>query len=141
VIRIVGGKGKDELIDDSVVHGYFLSITPFSATQGKTKFYDSGENTSVVEGPGTSFDNSYWPEPVDEFENYEPQQLDRGHNWLPVPILGLDIDYGLTIGGGVQLNQYNFRAIPQDYMQQITVSYATRFGNFAAAYEQIFILC
>lgn len=138
VIRIVGGKGKDELIDESVVHGYFLSITPFSAVQGKTRFYDSGENTIVVEGPGTSFDDSIWPEPVDEFEKYEPQQLDRGHNWLPVPIIGLDTDYGLTIGGGVQLNQYGFRAIPQDYMQQITVSYATRFGNISAAYEADF---
>jgi outer membrane protein assembly factor BamA len=44
----------------------------------------------------------------------------------------------LTIGGGVQLNQYNFRAVPQEYMQQITVSYATRFGNITAAYEADF---
>ena len=65
-------------------------------------------------------------------------RLDRGHNWLPVPIIGLNTDYGLTIGGGIQLNQYGFRAIPQDYMQQITVSYATRFGNIATAYEADF---
>ena len=135
VIRVIGGKGRDELINESVVYGYFLSITPFSVAQGKTKFYDSGENTIVVEGPGTSFDDSIWPEPVDDFEKYEPQQRDRGHDWLPVPIVGLDTDYGLTIGGGIQLNQYSFRAIPKDYMQQITLSYATRFGNFAAAYE------
>jgi hypothetical protein len=138
VIRIVGGKGKDELIDESIVQGYFLSISPFSATQGKTKFYDSGENTIVVIGPGTSFDDSNWPEPKDDLEKYEPEQLDRGHNWLPVPILGLDTDYGLTIGGGVQLNQYGFRAIPKDYMQQVTLSYATRFGNITAAYEADF---
>jgi hypothetical protein len=61
--------------------------------------------------------------------------VDRGHNWLPVPIIGLDTDYGLTIGAGIQLNKYNFRMIPQEYMQQLTVSYATRFGNFAAAYD------
>ena len=138
VIRIVGGKGKDEFIDKSIVYGYFLSITPFLAAQGKTYFYDSGENTSVVQGCGTTFDNSVWPEPVNEFEKYEPQQLDRGHNWLPVPIVGLDTDYGLTIGGGIQLNQYNFRAVPKQYMQQVTVSYATRFGNITAAYEADF---
>lgn len=138
VIRIIGGKGKDELIDHSTVYGYFISITPFSAAQGKTKFYDSGENTYVVTGPGTSYDNSFWPEPEDDQEMYEPKQIDRGHNWLLVPVLGLDTDYGLTIGGGVQLNQYNFRAVPKDYMQQITLSYATRFGNFAAAYEADF---
>ena len=138
VIRIVGGKGKDEFIDESIVYGYFLSITPFSAAQGKTYFYDSGENTSVVQGQGTTFDDSVWPEPVDEFEKYEPKQLDRGHNWLPVPIVGLNTDYGLTVGGGVQLNQYNFRAVPKQYMQRITVSYATRFGNITAAYEADF---
>ena len=44
-----------------------------------------------------------WPEPKDDLEKYEPQQIDRGHNWLPVPIIGLDTDYGLTIGGGVKL--------------------------------------
>lgn len=138
LIRIIGGKGKDELIDLSIVYGYFLSIIPFSVVQGKTEFYDSGENTNVVKGPGTSYDNSFWPEPEDEQDKYEPQQIDRGHNWLLVPVLGLDTDYGLTIGGGIQLNQYNFRAIPKDYMQQLTLSYATRFGNLSAAYEADF---
>jgi hypothetical protein len=138
VIRVIGGNGRDEFIDESVVYGYFLSITPFTAAQGKTYFYDSGKNTSVVLGPGTTFDNSFWSEPTNEIEKYEPQQRDRGHDWLPVPIIGLDIDYGLTIGGGIQLNQYNFRAIPKQYMQQVTVSYATRLGNFAAAYEADF---
>ncbi|MBK9099232.1 MAG: BamA/TamA family outer membrane protein [bacterium] len=135
VIRVIGGKGRDEFIDESIVYGYFLSITPFTASQGKTYFYDSGKHTSVVLGPGTTFDDSFWPEPEDDFEKYEPQQRDRGHDWLPVPIIGLDTDYGLTIGGGIQLNQFSFRAVPKDYMQQVTFSYATRFGNFAAAYE------
>lgn len=135
VVRIVGGHGQDEIIDKSIVHGYFLSITPFPAAKSRTYFYDSGNKSVVIEGPGTVYDDSKWPDHVDEFEKYEPKQLDRGHNWLPVPIIGLDTDYGLTIGGGIQLNKYNFRMIPQEYMQQFTVSYATRFGNFAAAYE------
>jgi hypothetical protein len=135
VIRIVGGKGKDEFIDESVVRGYFLSITPFKAVKRKTYFYDSGDSSQVVEGAGSWYDDFDWPEPEDDLEKYEPKQLDRGHNWLPVPILGLNTDYGLIIGGGVQLHKYNFREVPQEYMQQITVSYATRFGNFAAAYE------
>lgn len=138
IIRIIGGEGKDEFIDESIVHGYFLSITPFSSAKQKTYFYDSGNKSKVSEGPGTVYDHSKWPEPKDDNEKYEPQQVDRGHNWLPVPIIGLDTDYGLTIGGGVQLNKYNFRMIPQEYMQQLTVSYATRFGNFAAAYDADF---
>ena len=138
IIRIVGGKGEDEFVDESIVNGYFLSVTPFPSAEGKTYFYDSGNKTKVAEGRGTVYDKSKWPEPKDDFEKYEPQQVDRGHDWLPVPIVGLDTDYGLTIGAGIQLNKYNFRMIPQEYMQQFTLSYATRFGNFAAAYNADF---
>lgn len=135
VIRIIGGKGKDEMIDSSVVEGHFLSITPFRSTQTKSYFYDDGKKTKVVEGPGTVYDDYDWPEPIDEYEKYEPQQIDRGHNWLPVPVFGFDTDYGLTIGGGVALHKYNFRAVPQEYLQQLTISYATRFSNFDAVYK------
>jgi len=135
LVRIVGGKGKDEFVDESRVHGFFLSVTPFPALKNRTFFYDSGDKTDVSEGPGTIFDDNKWPEPVDDNEKFEPRQIDRGHNWLPVPILGLDTDYGLTLGGGLALHSYDFRAVPQDYMQQLTISYATRFGSFATAYE------
>jgi hypothetical protein len=135
LIRIIGGEGKDEFIDESVVHGYFLTITPFPAVQRRTYFYDSGKNSKVVEGSGSAYDNTKWHEPLDDTEKYEPKQNDRGHNWLFVPILGLDTDYGLTIGAGVQLYKYNFRMVPREYLQQLTASYSTRFGNFALAYE------
>ncbi|MCW8961797.1 MAG: hypothetical protein OQK29_09550, partial [Ignavibacteriaceae bacterium] len=135
IVRVIGGEGRDELVDESFVDGYFLSITPFRSAQSKTYFYDSGNKTTVSEGPGTVYDDHDWPEPKDEIEIYEPKQLDRGHNWMLVPVLGLDTDYGLTIGGGVALHKYNFRVVPQDYLQQVTVSYSTRFGNLAAAYQ------
>ena len=138
LVRIIGGKGKDEFVDESIVNGYFLSITPFPAADNKTYFFDSGDSTEVIEGPGTVYDDSKWPEPENEQEKYEPTQRDRGHDWLLVPILGLDSDYGLKIGGGIQLNSYNFREVPKEFMQQITVSYATRFGNLAGAYEADF---
>ena len=138
VIKIEGEKGKDEFVDESVVHGYYMSITPFRSIQSKTFFYDSGNKTQVILGPGSAYDDSDFPEPKDDLEKYEPVQIDRGHNWLPVPVFGLSNDYGLRIGGGVQLNKYNFRAIPQEYKQQITASYETRFGNLAAAYDGTF---
>ena len=138
VVRLIGGSGKDEFIDESKVFGYFLTITPFPSTQSRTYFYDSGNKTIVSEGPGTVYDDYKWPDPADDYEKYEPRQIDRGHNWLPVPILGLDTDYGFTLGGGVALHSYDFRAVPKEYSQQLTVSYATRFGSFATAYEGIF---
>jgi len=138
IVRIIGGKGKDEFVNESVVDGYFLHVTPFKDAENKTYFYDSGDKAKVTEGKGTVFDNSKWPEPKDDEEKYEPKQRDRGHDWLPIPIIDYNSDYGFTIGGGIQLNSYNFREVPQDYMQQITVSYATKFGNFAAVYEADF---
>ena len=138
VIRIIGGKGKDEFIDKSVVNGYLFLITPFHTTKNKTYFYDSGNKTKVVEGEGTVYDDSDWPEPSDDQEKYEPQQRDRGHDWLLVPVIDYNSDYGITIGGGIQLNSYNFREIPKSYMQQLTVSYATLFGNFAVEYKADF---
>jgi hypothetical protein len=138
IVRIIGGKGKDEFIDESIVNGYFLSVTPFPATKDKTYFYDSGNKTEVKEGDGTTYDDSKWPEPESDQEKYEPHHRDRGHDWLIIPIIDFNSDYGLIFGGGIQLNQFNFRTIPQDYMQQVSVSYATRFGNIAAAYEADF---
>ena len=138
VIKIIGGKGKDEFVDKSIVHGYFFSITPFRSVQTKTYFYDSGKKTKVTLGEGSDYDDHHFPEPENDMEKYEPALIDRGHNWLPVPVFGLSNDYGLRIGGGVQLNKYNFRAVPQEYKQQLVASYETRFGNFAAAYEGIF---
>ncbi len=72
VVRIIGGKGKDEFIDESKVNGYFLSVTPFIAAENRTYFYDSGDKTEVIEGPGTVYDDSNWPEPKDDQEKYEP---------------------------------------------------------------------
>ena len=138
VIKIIGGNGKDEFVDESIVHGYFFSITPFKSVQTKTYFYDSGDKTKVTLGGGTDYDNHHFPEPENDMEKYEPTLNDRGHNWLPVPVLGLSNDYGLRIGGGVQLNKYNFRAVPQEYKQQLVASIETRFGNLAAAYDGIF---
>lgn len=135
VIRVIGGKGKDEFTDESVVYGYFFSITPFTAVQRRTYFYDSGENTLITEGPGTVYDDYEWKEPESDLEKYEPKQRDRGHNWLPVPILSYDTDYGVTVGGGVQLYKYNFREIPEEYVQQLTASFATSTSTWNAAYD------
>ena len=138
IVRVIGGKGEDEFLDESEVSGYFLHVTPFKDAENKTYFYDSGNKTEVVEGNGTVFDDSKWPESESDSEKYEPRQRDRGHDWIAVPILDYNSDYGVTIGGGLQLNSYDFRAVPKDYMQQFSISYATLFGNFAFAYEADF---
>jgi len=134
VVRIIGGNGKDEFIDESIVNGYFLSITPFPAVQNSTYFYDSGNKTSVTEGAGTVYDDSDYPEPENETEKFEPLFLDRGHDWIIIPKIGFNSDDGFIFGGGLQLHKYNFREVPQEYKQELFVSYATRFGKGTVAY-------
>ncbi len=135
VIRVIGGKGDDEFINESVVNGYFLFITPFPAVKRRTYFYDSNENTIVSKIPGTVFDDFEVPEPDSDGEKYEPLQLDRGHNWIFIPTIGFNSDQGLIFGGGLQLHKYNFREVPQEYKQELFVSYATRFGKGTVAYR------
>ena len=125
LVRIIGGKGKDELIDESIVHGYFLSITPFTAVQRRTYFYDSDKNTIIKAGAGTDYDDHPEPEPKDDGGKYEPLFIDRGHRWLPIPVFGFDTDNGITVGAGVQLSKYNFRERPLEYIQQIIGSYSS----------------
>jgi len=129
VVKIIGGKGEDEFIDESVVHGYFLSITPFHAVQRRNYFYDSDVNSIVIPGRGTVYDDYPEPEPKDDGEKYEPLIIDRGHHWLPIPIFGFDTDNGITLGAGLQLSKYGFREKPLDYLQQLFVSYSTIGGG------------
>jgi hypothetical protein len=129
LVRIIGGKGKDVLKDESVVNGYFLSITPFRSAENKTIFYDSGKKSAVHPGAGTVYDDMPEPEPKDDTEKYEPVFLDRGHNWLIMPAFGFDSDNGVTFGAGVQLSKYNFRARPLESLQSMTGSYSTIGGG------------
>jgi hypothetical protein len=129
LVRIIGGNGKDELIDESIVNGYFLTITPFHAVQRRTYFYDSDESIIVKSGSGTVYDYYPEPKPENDGEKYEPLMIDRGHRWLTVPLFGFDTDNGVTLGAGLLLSKYGFRERPLDYLQQLSVSYSTVGGG------------
>jgi hypothetical protein len=56
-VRVVGGKGDDELMDESIVHGMLWGTIPFiPQVDLKTYFYDSDGDNRFVSGPGTSVD-------------------------------------------------------------------------------------
>jgi hypothetical protein len=67
-VRVIGGKGDDELVDQSVVHGVLFGFIPFIPQADKeTYFYDhSGKNT-FVEGPSTSVDESKYKPPPPKY--------------------------------------------------------------------------
>ncbi|MFN0157651.1 MAG: hypothetical protein ACKVRP_06205 [Bacteroidota bacterium] len=60
IVRVVGGKGDDELRDDSIVHGRFLGIFPKVST--RTYFYDDAGKNVFIPGRGTAVN-------TDKYEN------------------------------------------------------------------------
>lgn len=124
VIRIIGGKGKDSFEDNSIVNGYFLTITPFAAAENRTRFYDSGSNSDFIKGPGTSINTEKVPDPQTQTEKYEPALRDRGHHWRMIPVLSLDSDNGVIAGISPFVKKHNFRADPYEYKMTFTLMYA-----------------
>jgi Omp85 superfamily domain len=135
LIRIIGGKGEDVLIDSSVVSGYFLSVTPFSVSKSKTMFYDSGKATRVTYTGGTYYDKTSYNTPKNTIEKYEPKIVDRGHKFIVFPLFGFNTDYGFVVNLNSVLFSYNFRKNPFDQKHKFDVSYSTRFNKFSLKYN------
>ena len=104
-VIVTGGSGEDEIIDQSVVHGYFMSITPFYAAETKSIIYDSGKKSRFDLGPSSKLITKKFPKPKpfnEETDNineqYEPQIEDRGHDWKAGFWIGYNSNDGLLIG-------------------------------------------
>jgi len=69
-VRVVGGKGDDELVDSSEVHGAFLGFLPFQTTRTMTFFYDDSGTNLITEGPGTCVDTSPYERPPGGHSQY-----------------------------------------------------------------------
>jgi len=138
IIRIIGGGGKDTLIDNSKVNGYLFSVLPIPSYESKTEFYDSGKKTKIVMGPGTYINRDKMPKSKDEFEKYEPSLRNRSVDWLPSPILGFNTNDGIVAGIGAQIYGYNFRMDPYEYWMNLTGEYATRPQSFSFNFNGVF---
>ncbi len=125
VIRVIGGEGKDELIDSSIVRGYWAYITPIPDAENKTLFYDYGNETEVTASAGTVYDDTKVSVPKNLEERYEPKLRDRRSDYIFYPLLDLNKDDGFVLGGVYDFSKFNFRAEPYDYRVQI-------FGEFAS---------
>jgi outer membrane protein assembly factor BamA len=138
LVRFIGGKGEDELVDNSIVRGYFLTITPVPFAKTKAVIYDSGKNTKIKYGEGASWDNSKYPEPENVPDIYEPLLRDRGSDWIAKPLIGFNTDDGFVIGGGALLYSYNFRANPYEYKMDFGAKYAFRPKSYSIFYTSDF---
>lgn len=151
IVRIIGGSGKDELVDSSVVRGELLGFIPLTATKSRTYFYDDGKKTVLTLGQETIYNNEKVKEPEDSLKKYynrvkktlskdekekfeeridnfkyEPQQIDRGYLWRSMPLIGYTPDIGIIFGGGPILYKYGFRFSPYQYRMHLLAAYAPK---------------
>ncbi len=125
-VIVVGGKGKDVLIDSSVVQGYFLGVTPIPSAKRKTEFYDSGDKTLFTESSGTYINTTKYEEPNDEQDKYEPSVEDRYRDYGVLLPIEYTTDDGAVLGIGGRINYYDFRKNPYGHRFDLSGSYATK---------------
>lgn len=125
LLRIIGGKGDDSLIDSSIVNGYFLSIIPISSAENKTFFYDSDANTKFCKGKGTVIDKSFYPYPKTEEERFEPGFPQKGFDLFYYPYAEYNRTNGVILGINPEFTIYNFRMHPYEYQISGFAAYAS----------------
>ena len=120
-LRIIGGKGKDSIVDKSTVRGL-----------GKnTIVYDrKDKNNVIIKSRETrlQLSNNKW---VNE---YNRRQF-KYNNTMPLVLVGYNIDDGIILGAGVLIKRYNFR---DSVIHKIQGNVALQTGAFAVSYEGLF---
>ena len=137
LIRIIGGKGKDEFVDNSKVYGNLFSILPISFAENATVFYDNGNKSIFNTGPGTVINKSKIPEPKDDIDKYEPHYKNRYHEIEVNPVFNLSSDDGITIGGGPTLLVYDYLMDPYEYWMTFTAAYSIKLNSVNLFYKLI----
>ena len=109
-IRVVGGRGRDELINSAGSRGVVL--------------YDAGNGT-VTDGGGTKLVRRSAPRPYAWFEG--SRQVDWGSEAAPLMRLNFDGDRGLVVGIGFQRDRHGFLNYP--YSSRVQMRAAWAFGR------------
>ncbi|MBN1448143.1 MAG: BamA/TamA family outer membrane protein [Bacteroidetes bacterium] len=128
-VRIIGGSGEDILVDRSCVEGWFLYGTPIPRPEHSTWFYDDDSVTTVLLGPGSTFDSRETLPPSSTADHYEPLVEDRGSHLRFDPRFTYNSDDGFLVGGGPLFSAYGFRQDPFSWHMALSAAYATGSGN------------
>jgi len=115
-IRIIGGTGRDSIIDNSRVAGF----------RHRTQIYDADTGNVIVNRLGEA---RLRLEPGAEVSRYDhPKRFDLKDYRLnytgPAVFFGYNIDDGFLIGGGVTHRRYAFRREPFGSEQTLTANFA-----------------
>jgi len=137
-VRIIGGKGEDELADSSQVRGSLLGFIPIRTSKVATYFYETDRKAEFVYGSSTSVDQDDFERPEEDSLKYEPLYRDWGHEWKGYPWLGANTDDGVFVGAIARLTNYQFRSIPYHDRVTFKAGYAFGANRFRAIYDHEF---
>jgi len=122
-VRVIGGLGEDELVDNSKAKNYF---------------YDVNSGTKFVAGPQTKIRAGKIDSVANLYENTPPIP-DYGGMTMPLPFFGYNVDDGFFIGGGPLIFKYEFRKKPFANQTIALGNYAFKTGAFRIRYSGLFI--
>jgi hypothetical protein len=120
-VRIIGGKKNDTIIDRSKVRGL-----------GKhTIVYDRKDKANVIMKSGeTKLRLS-----KDKSVNVYNRKQFKHNTYMPILLVGYNVDDGIIFGGGVNVNRYNFRDSTQ---HKVRGRVALRTGAFSISYNGLY---
>ncbi|GAA3918728.1 metallophosphoesterase [Hymenobacter algoricola] len=116
LLRVIAGTGRDSIVDDSHVNGWFGH---------KTQIYDGDSGNVIV--PGTEARLRLQPGiDVNRYDVHpRGNRGDYNLNYFgPAAYFGYNIDDGVFIGGGATYRTYGFRKTPFATQQTLAANYA-----------------
>ncbi|HLG32610.1 MAG TPA: BamA/TamA family outer membrane protein [Ignavibacteriaceae bacterium] len=137
LVKVIGGEGKDEFVDNSKVNGYLFCFTPIPNAERAVIFYDSGKKSDFKKGSGSVIDTDEMIEPKNDTEKYEPTFKERYHEIEFSPVYGFSTDDGLTLGGGPTYIVYDYLMDPYEYRTTLTASYSFKLKSYNLYYGLI----
>jgi hypothetical protein len=123
LIRIIGGEGKDKVIDQSKVKGI----------RKLTQIYDR-PNSIEIDGSKETKDLTNEDPDVNSYT----RNKFKADNVLPLVKLGFNIDDGVFIGGGFLSTEHGWRKTPYKIDHKLQGAIAAKTGAFAFEYKSNF---
>ena len=130
-IRIIGGTGRDSIVDNSRVAGFRHRTQVYDADTGNVIINKLGESRLRLE-PGVDVSRYDHPHRFD-LKDY------RLNYTGPALFFGYNIDDGVLIGGGVTHRRYAFRREPYGSEQTLTANFAPAREAFNLRYAGQFM--
>jgi len=123
LIRIIGGPGKDTVLDQS------------STSFGKRiKIYDTQTGNHFQTGSSTKILTSH-DEDINEYD-YKSYKL---NSYLPLIYPGYNLDDGVTLGAGINFTFHGFRKKPYKSKHSLSTNIAFATGSFQLGYQGDYI--